>query len=64
VTCIVLGRAAADRQVDEWLRVAASVEGYTGFAIGRSIFVDAVTAYAADPDGFDRASAVESVARN
>jgi myo-inositol catabolism protein IolC len=34
------------------------------FAIGRSIFVDAVNAYAADPNGFDRESAVESLARS
>ena len=64
VSCIVLGRAASDERVGEWLRVAAGVEGYTGFAIGRSIFVEAVKAYAADPVGFDRESAVESVARN
>lgn len=63
VSCIVLGRAASDETVAEWLRVAASVEGYRGFAIGRSIFVDAVKAYAADPEGFDRESAVDSVAR-
>jgi len=64
VSCIVLGRAASDAKVGEWLRVASSVEGFTGFAIGRSIFVDAVKAYAAAPDTFDREAAVESVARN
>jgi myo-inositol catabolism protein IolC len=64
VSCIVLGRAASDDKVEEWLRVAASVDGYTGFAIGRSIFVDAVRAYASAPGDFDREAAVESIARN
>jgi len=64
VSCIVLGRAASDDKVGEWLRVAAGVEGYTGFAIGRSIFVDAVRAYALAPEEFDRETAIESIARN
>ena len=64
VSCVVLGRGASDQKVDEWLRAAAGLPGYSGFAIGRSIFVDAVKTYAADPDGFDREAAVESIARN
>ena len=64
VSCVVLGRGASDEKVDEWLRAAAGLDGYIGFAIGRSIFADAVKAYAADPDGFDRDAAVEQIARN
>lgn len=64
VSCVVLGRGASDEKVDEWLRAGAGVEGYIGFAIGRSIFADAVKAYAADPDGFDREAAVEQIAGN
>jgi myo-inositol catabolism protein IolC len=64
VSCVVLGRGASDEKVDEWLRAGAGVEGYIGFAIGRSIFADSVKAYAADPDGFDRDAAVEKIARN
>ena len=41
---------------------AAGLEGYVGFAIGRSIFGDAVKAYAADPEGFDREAAVAQIA--
>ena len=63
VSCVVLGRGASDEKVDEWLRAAAGLDGYIGFAIGRSIFAEAVKAYAADPDGFDRSAAVESIAR-
>jgi myo-inositol catabolism protein IolC len=64
VSCVVLGRGASDQKVDEWLRAAAGLDGYIGFAIGRSIFAEAVKAYAADPEGFDRAGAVEMIARN
>jgi myo-inositol catabolism protein IolC len=38
VVCIVLGRGADDDKVDHWLRAAAPVEAYVGFAIGRSIW--------------------------
>jgi myo-inositol catabolism protein IolC len=62
VSCVVLGRGASDEKVDEWLRVGSGVEGYIGFAIGRSIFADSVKAYAADPEGFDREAAVEKIA--
>jgi len=34
--CIVLGRDAPEEQLDHWLRTAAPVDGFVGFAIGRS----------------------------
>ena len=37
-SCIVLGRNAPQRQVDHWLDVAAPLQGFVGFAIGRSIW--------------------------
>ncbi|HEY7121576.1 MAG TPA: DUF2090 domain-containing protein [Solirubrobacterales bacterium] len=40
VVCVVLGRGADDNKVDHWLRQGAPVEGYVGFAIGRSIWGD------------------------
>jgi myo-inositol catabolism protein IolC len=42
VICVVLGRGADDRKVDHWLRQGAPVEGYAGFAIGRTIWWDAL----------------------
>lgn len=42
VACVVLGRGADDARVDHWLSTAAPVAGYSGFAIGRSIWWDAV----------------------
>ncbi|MEF2977353.1 2-deoxy-5-keto-D-gluconate 6-phosphate aldolase domain-containing protein [Subtercola sp. YIM 133946] len=38
VTCIVLGRDAPADRLDHWLSVAAPVDGFRGFAIGRSIW--------------------------
>jgi myo-inositol catabolism protein IolC len=64
VSCVVLGRGASDEKVDEWLRAGSGLEGYIGFAIGRSIFGESVKAYAADPGGFDRDAAVEKIARS
>ena len=37
---MVLGRGADNDKVDQWLRQGAPVEGYVGFAIGRSIWGD------------------------
>lgn len=45
VACIVLGRGANDEKVDHWLRTAAGVPGYAGFAIGRSIWWDQLKGY-------------------
>jgi myo-inositol catabolism protein IolC len=41
-SCIVLGRDAPRRQVDHWLTVAAPLEDYAGFAIGRSIWEEPI----------------------
>ena len=38
VCCIVLGRGADEAQVIEWLRIAASVPGFDGFAVGRTLW--------------------------
>jgi myo-inositol catabolism protein IolC len=64
VSCVVLGRGASDEKVDEWLRAGAGLDGYIGFAIGRSIFSDSVKSYAADPEGFDRDAAVAKISAN
>ena len=45
VVCVVLGRGADDEKVDHWLAQAAPVEGFVGFAIGRSIWWDPLKAY-------------------
>ena len=40
-----MGRGATDEKVNEWLRAGSSVEGYKGFAIGRSIFWNALKSF-------------------
>ena len=45
VIAVVLGRGASDEKVKEWLRAGSSVEGYKGFAIGRSIFWNALKGF-------------------
>jgi myo-inositol catabolism protein IolC len=38
VGCIILGRGEDDRKVREWLTTAAGVDGFIGFAVGRTDF--------------------------
>jgi 5-dehydro-2-deoxygluconokinase len=45
VTCVLLGRGASTEKVEEWLETAAPVEGFIGFAIGRSIWWDALKGF-------------------
>lgn len=45
VVCVVLGRGASNDSVDHWLRQGSGVPGYVGFAIGRSIWWDALKGY-------------------
>jgi myo-inositol catabolism protein IolC len=45
VVCVVLGRGADDEKVDHWLAQAAPVEGFVGFAIGRSIWWNPLKEY-------------------
>jgi myo-inositol catabolism protein IolC len=47
VVCVVLGRGADDQAVEHWLKQGAGVPGYVGFAIGRTIWWDALKAYLA-----------------
>ena len=62
VKCVVLGRGADDAKVDQWLQAAAPVDGYIGFAIGRSIWWDPLKAYV---DGkIDRAAGARKIAEN
>jgi myo-inositol catabolism protein IolC len=62
VVCVVLGRGADDAKVDEWLRAGAPVAGYAGFAIGRSIWWDALKGFL---DGsIERDDAAQRIADN
>jgi myo-inositol catabolism protein IolC len=45
VACVVLGRGASQSKVEHWLRTAAPVTGFNGFAVGRTIWMDSLVAY-------------------
>jgi 5-dehydro-2-deoxygluconokinase len=45
VGCVVLGRGADTAKVERWLRQGAGVDGYLGFAIGRTIWWDQLAGY-------------------
>jgi 5-dehydro-2-deoxygluconokinase len=45
VGCIVLGRGEDDNKVREWLTAAASVPGFIGFAVGRTVFWDPLVSW-------------------
>jgi 5-dehydro-2-deoxygluconokinase len=45
VGCIILGRGEDEQQVRKWLTVAAGVEGFIGFAVGRTDFWDPLVAW-------------------
>jgi myo-inositol catabolism protein IolC len=56
---IVLGRDAPAARLDHWLEVASQVSAFVGFAIGRSIWEDAVR----DFEASDRGPAAADAAR-
>jgi myo-inositol catabolism protein IolC len=62
VICVVLGRGADDAKVDHWLRQGAPVQGYAGFAIGRTIWWDALKGFL-DGD-LERDAAAQQIADN
>ncbi|MGH2911508.1 MAG: 2-deoxy-5-keto-D-gluconate 6-phosphate aldolase domain-containing protein [Solirubrobacteraceae bacterium] len=62
VVCVVLGRGADDAKVDHWLAQAAPVEGFVGFAIGRSIWWNPLKEYV---DGkIERSTGAAQIADN
>jgi myo-inositol catabolism protein IolC len=62
VKCVLLGRGASTQKVDEWLQAAAPVEGFIGFAIGRSIWWDALKGFLGGD--LERDAAAEQIADN
>jgi myo-inositol catabolism protein IolC len=62
VTCVVLGRAAPTEKVEQWLEAAEPVDGFIGFAIGRSIWWDALKRFL--DDELSREEAASQIADN
>jgi myo-inositol catabolism protein IolC len=61
VRCVVLGRGGDESKVVHWLQAGAGVPGFVGFAVGRTIWWDALESWlaGASPD-----EASETIARN
>jgi myo-inositol catabolism protein IolC len=60
VKSVLLGRGASDEKVEHWLQQAAGVEGFIGFAIGRSIWWDALKGFLGGD--LEREKAAEQIA--
>jgi myo-inositol catabolism protein IolC len=61
VKCIVLGRGADEAQVIEWVKIGAAVDGFDGFAVGRTLWQDALKDHLADK--LTRDQAVDQICR-
>jgi myo-inositol catabolism protein IolC len=62
VVCVLLGRGASTAKVEHWLEQAAPVNGFIGFAIGRSIWWDALKGFLTGD--LQRAAAASQIADN
>ena len=58
VGCVVLGAGADEATVAHWLEEAAQVDGFIGFAIGRTIFWEPLTQWLAGSLDADAAAAL------
>jgi 5-dehydro-2-deoxygluconokinase len=56
-----LGRGEDDKKVHEWLRTAAGVPGFIGFAVGRTAFWESLVDFRAKK--IAREAAVAEIAR-
>ena len=62
VIAVVLGRGADNEKVNEWLSAGSSVEGYKGFAIGRSIFWESLKNWVSED--ISREEAVDKISES
>jgi myo-inositol catabolism protein IolC len=60
VGCIILGRGEDDKKVREWLKTAAGIPGFIGFAVGRTSFWEPLVSWRAGK--ITRDSAVTEIA--
>jgi myo-inositol catabolism protein IolC len=62
VKSVLLGRGASTEKVEHWLKQASGVEGFIGFAIGRSIWWDSLKGFLSSD--LERSVAVSQVAES
>ena len=58
VECVVLGRGGDEAKVVHWLRTGASVPGFVGFAVGRTIWWDPLESWLAGASADDVARTI------
>lgn len=58
--CLILGRGADESKVEHWLTTAAPTPGFGGFAVGRTIWWDAIAAHLAGT--VDRPATIDTIA--
>ena len=63
VRCIVLGRGGDEHKVAQWLETGAVTPGYSGFAVGRTIWWDALETWLQDGDSEAAAEQISAVYR-
>lgn len=61
-SCILLGRGSDKAQVHKWLKVAAPVPGFIGFAVGRTNFNEPLKQFLENRSA--EAASVEAIGRN
>jgi 5-dehydro-2-deoxygluconokinase len=61
VGCIILGRAEDEKKVGHWLETASQVSGFIGFAVGRTVFWEALMNFRTNK--ITRDQAVADIAR-
>ena len=54
----MLGRGGNEQKVIDWLQTGAVTSGYSGFAVGRTIWWDALTAWLENGDDNDAADTI------
>lgn len=59
---IILGRGASEQQVDAWVKAAANSRKVSGFAVGRTVFLRPIQAYASGTA--TRKKTVETIGKN
>ena len=59
---IILGRGESAEKAEHWLKMGAKVDNAIGFAVGRTVFKDALSEYAAGK--ISREQAIEKISQN
>lgn len=62
VGVVILGRAENQDKVEKWIRKGSKIKGIIGFAVGRTVFWESLTAY--KNGKIDKNNAIENISNN